>query len=109
MKQIGIIAITAMLLLGTSNCTTERKSNVETNQELSVTGEIIAIEKGTDGYMATLKDSDGKEYIATISIVNLSKSGGEYKAHNVGDNITVRGNSWKDDKGKIHITVTDLK
>jgi len=82
---------------------------VENNQELSVTGQITAIENGKDGYMATINDSDGKEYVATISIVNLNKSGGEYKAHNIGDKITVRGSYWKDGEGKIHITVSVLK
>lgn len=57
---------------------------------MAVTGTITAIENGTDGYTATIKDAEGKEYDATISIVNLNKSGSEYKAYNIGDTITVK-------------------
>ncbi|MBO9660920.1 MAG: hypothetical protein J7527_19005 [Chitinophagaceae bacterium] len=76
---------------------------------LNVTGVISKIENGKDGYMATLKDSTGKEFVATISIVNLQKSGGEFKRYKEGDKITVAGPSWKDEAGLEHITVASLK
>ncbi len=76
---------------------------------LNVTGIISKIENGKDGYMATLKDSTGKEFVATISIVNLQKSGGAFKRYKEGDKITVGGPSWKDETNLEHITVTSLK
>lgn len=80
-----------------------------TSDTLTVTGVISKIENGKDGYMATLKDSTGKEFVATISIVNLQKSGGEFKRFKEGDKITVAGPSWKDEANLEHITVTSLK
>ena len=76
---------------------------------LNVTGVISKIENGKDGYMATLKDSTGKEVVATISIVNLQKSGGQFKRYKEGEKISVAGPSWKDDAGLMHITVTSLQ
>ncbi|MET0466348.1 MAG: hypothetical protein ABW007_24540 [Chitinophagaceae bacterium] len=76
---------------------------------LKVTGVISKIENGKDGYMATLKDSTGKEFVATISIVNLQKSGGHFKRYKEGEKITVSGPSWKDDSNLEHITVTNLE
>lgn len=112
MKQIGIITILAMgLFLGASSCAvkTKTQTSVENNHELSITGEITAIENGKDGYTTTIKDVDGKIYYATISIVNLQKSGSEYKAYKIGDKITVKGPEWKDGEGKTHIIVYELK
>jgi len=76
---------------------------------MKVTGVISKIENGKDGYMATLKDPAGKEFIATISIINLQKSGGQFKRYKEGDKITVAGPGWKDDAGQDHIMVTSLE
>lgn len=76
---------------------------------LKVTGIISKIENGKDGYMATLKDTTGKEFVATISIVNLQKSGGKFKRFKEGEKITVTGPSWKDERSVEHITVTGLE
>ena len=76
--------------------------------EFSVTGKITGIEKGKDGYMATIEDSTGKKYTATISIVNLQKSGGTYKAHEVGETITVQGPGWSDSTGNTFIMAKQL-
>jgi lysyl-tRNA synthetase class II len=111
MKQIAIIVTLAIVLLGTSNCATKTKtrSSEENAQGLAITGQITAIENGKDGYTATIKDANGKLYYATISIVNLRKSGGEYKSYKIGDKITVQGNTWKDAEGRSHITVSKLE
>ena len=110
MKQIGIIAILA-IVLGASSCATKRKiqTGIENNQELLITGEVTGIENGKDGYIATIKDKNGELYYATISIINLQKSAGEYKSYKIGDKITVEGANWKDAEGKTHITVHQLK
>ncbi|HET8574144.1 MAG TPA: hypothetical protein VFL76_09755 [Edaphocola sp.] len=112
MGQIGTNAILAIgLLFGTAGCTTSHKlsAKVENHQELSVTGEITAIENGKDGYVATVKDDRGKLYYVTVSFVNLQKGGGEYKTHKSGDVITVKGAQWTDTEGKMHITAYLLK
>lgn len=112
MKQTVILAALALSLVGATSCSSTKKSTdstVENNKELSVTGEVTAVENGKDGYMATIKDAAGKAYTATISIVNLQKSGGQYKRYNVGDKISVKGPSWKDQEGKTYITVKELK
>ncbi len=76
---------------------------------MEVTGEIVKIENGKDGYMATVKDSDNKNYVVTISIVNLQKSGGTYKQFQTGEHIWAKGTFWKDDSGQIYITAKDIK
>ncbi|MDA3614614.1 hypothetical protein [Polluticaenibacter yanchengensis] len=87
---------------------TEMKDE-NTNKEIEVSGKIIKIENGKDGYMATLDIGDGKTYVATISVVNLQKSNSEYKAHKEGETITVKGPSWTDDAGIIYIKAESLK
>jgi len=111
MKKIGFIAVMAIGLLGTLSCSVKKvpQNATEKEQTLTVTGEIISIENGKDGYMATLVDVNGKESVVTISIVNLNKYGGTYKKHNVGDKITAKGPFWKDSDNKIHITAQELK
>ncbi|MBF9255668.1 hypothetical protein I2I11_20390 [Pontibacter sp. 172403-2] len=110
MKQIRRIAILAVGLLGAGGCATKPQAQIsaESNQELSVTGEITARENGKDGYTATIEDPIGNLYYATISIVNLQKSGGKYQSFEIGDKITVQGNNWRDAEGKSHITVHKL-
>jgi len=110
MKKVGIIAILALGILGTSACASKKTTptTTEKQQTMTVSGEIIAIENGKDGYMATIKDGKGKEYVATISIVNLNKSGGTYKSHKVGDKITVKGPFWKGGNNTTYITVAEL-
>ncbi len=76
---------------------------------ITVNGRVTEIEDGKDGYTATIKNTNGDEYIATISVVNLQKGSGNYKKYAVGDSITVKGTLWEDDKGKNYITVEELQ
>lgn len=85
--------------------TTEPKAE---ETETTVTGKITGIEKGKDGYMATLEDSTGKKFTATISMINLQKSGGTYKTHEVGETITVKGPGWSDSTGNTFIMAKQL-
>ncbi len=112
MKKLILIG---SLMLGTFtiiSCTANKTAQSATadgnNIEVSTRGTITHIENGKDGYMATVKDAEGKEYIATISIVNLHKSGSAFKRYEVGDTITVKGPSWQDEQGKIYIKVEKL-
>lgn len=108
MKHIGIIVILAIGLLGINTCTTRtNKIIVENNQKLSITGEITAIQNGKDGFTATIKDANGKEYYATISFVNSHGSG--RGSNYIGNKITVKGSYWKDGKGGIHVTVDEYE
>lgn len=111
MKKNIFIPLLAIGLLATSCCSTKKAAQnpTEKNQTITVSGEVTLIENGKDGYMATIVDANGMENIATISIVNLNKSGGKFKRYNVGDKVTVKGTSWKDGEKKTYITVSELK
>lgn len=107
--SIGLL----FMIASASSCSNQKKaaetSQASEQQELEVTGEILKIENGKDGYMATVKDSNLKSYVVTISIVNLQKSGGTYKQYQVGEHIWAKGTFWKDDAGQIYITAKDVK
>lgn len=122
MKQRLLVTVLGIGFLGLTACNNEQgaKENEKpatpqateeskpAETETQVSGKITGIENGKDGYMATIEDSTGHTYTATISIVNLQKSGGTYKAHTVGETITVKGPSWKDEAGKTYIMVKQL-
>jgi len=94
----------------TKNKTTDQGENQVTMQQtITITGEIITVENGKDGYMATIKTAENKEYTATISVVNLQKNGGVFKRYEVGDTVTVTGTYWSTDEGKEYITATAIK
>jgi hypothetical protein len=103
-----ILIIFPIVLL--SSCNTQKiTTNTELEQKtITLSGEVTAIVNGKDGYTATIKDKNGAESYATISIINLQKSNGNYKSCKVGDAITVTGEYWKDAESKIHIIVNDL-
>ena len=95
-----------------SSCNTQKITTTNTEMEqktITITGDVTAIQKGKDGYTATIKDKNGTESYATISMVNLQNSSGTYKSSQVGDTITVTGEYWKDAEGKIHIKANDIK
>lgn len=111
MKYLLITALFSVMTLTFSSCKTAKandSTHVE-NENLRVKGKIIHIENGKDGYMATLLTTDNKEYIATISIVNLNKRGQKYKKYDVGETISIEGPFWKDDSGKTYITAYKLQ
>ncbi|RZJ74892.1 MAG: hypothetical protein EOO45_07280 [Flavobacterium sp.] len=73
----------------------------------TVTGSVVSINQGKDGYTAEIKDARGVAYFATISIPNLDNAK-QYRAVKVGDNITVTGEEWEME-GKKQIKATELK
>ena len=121
MKKKAMIALFALAAVSFTSCNTskakaeeetpveETQKPAEMDQTITVTGEVVNIESGKDGYMATVKTAEGKEYTATISIVNLQKSGGTFKRYEVGDTATVTGKSWSNDEGKQYITATAIE
>ncbi len=121
MKKIIVSTILGLAVVSFTACGTDStppKEEIPAEQAIapekpadtiySATGKITKIENGKDGYMATLQDDKNKTYIATISIVNLQKSGGTYKKHDVGDTITVNGTGWQDNEGNTFIMVKQL-
>lgn len=111
MKKIILLGILLSGAFTITDCTankTAQSTAADDKMIISASGTITHIENGKDGYMATIRDANGKEYTATISIVNLQKSGSNYKRYQIGDAITVKGPSWNDDKGRIYITAEKL-
>lgn len=95
------------------SCNNQKKVTAATQtadqKEMEATGEIVKIENGKDGYMATVKDKNNKNYVVTISIVNLQKSGGTFKRFEVGEKIKAKGTFWQDDAGNTYITAKNVE
>lgn len=109
MKKILLAGCLIVSTISIISCTASKMTDSASKSSVSATGTITHIENGKDGYMATIKDTAGKEYIATISIVNLQKGGSQFKRYEVGDTISVQGPSWEDEQGKVYITAEKLK
>lgn len=111
MKNL-VLALFTVTTLVTTGCVC-KKNKVETteqNQEnVTVTGKVISVTNGKDGYTAVLQVADKKMYNATISRINLQKTGSDYKRYEEGDTITVTGSTWVDTEGVTYITVTELQ
>lgn len=56
----------------------------------SYNGKIESIENGKDGYVAVLKDEDGGSFEAIFSIPNMGTS---YKRFEVGDELSIKGDT----------------
>lgn len=54
------------------------------------TGTVTEITNGKDGYMATIKADDDKEYTALMSILNLQK---DFTRFTVGERVKVAGDT----------------
>lgn len=109
MKRIIVVLFLVLGVVIVMSSCLPQKSAMAPGSTVSMTGTIINIENGKDGYMATIRDDRGVECIATISIVNLQKTGSKYVRRNVGDKITVSGPYWKDNNGKVRITAELLR
>lgn len=106
-----ILVLFSIVTLATTSCVC-KKSNVsdtsQNQQTVTVTGKIISIANGKDGYTAVIQDASKKLYSATISRINLQKTGSNYKQYETGEKITVSGSTWEDAEGTTYITVTKL-
>lgn len=125
-KQIlNMVAVVAVLAL--SSCDSSKKSTEEGTKdtteviqeetgnaipeeeqkiEVSVAGTVQEINRGKDGYTAKIIDETGKVYNATISIPNL-KDSKQYRSVQVGDKISVKGESFQSDVDN-YIVVREL-
>lgn len=72
----------------------------------AISGKVISIENGKDGYTAKINTDKNEVYFATISIVNL---GGpeKFKRFKEGDEVSLKGEIWKIDTEK-HIKVKEI-
>lgn len=61
--------------------------------DITVKGEVTEITRGKDGYMAKIKDGQGKLYTATISIPNMTDPK-QFRAVKVGEVISVTGTTF---------------
>lgn len=111
MKNLVLALFTVTTLVTTGCvCKKNKMETTEQNQEnVTVTGKITSVTNGKDGYIAVLQADDNKMYTATISRINLQKSGSEYKRYEEGDTITVTGSTWVDTEGVTYVTVTELQ
>ena len=73
----------------------------------TVSGKVSAIQKGKDGYTATIENTKGRTYFGTISIPNMNNNPQLFKQAEIGDTITVKGEVWKMGKEK-QITVREI-
>lgn len=74
---------------------------------ITVSGTVLAINTGKDGYTAKLETAEKAIYFATISHSNL-KDHSQYRSAKVGDKIEVKGDSWKMGE-ENQVTVRELK
>jgi RecG-like helicase len=91
-------SILSLIILSILSC-----SSVKT---ATVSGKVSAIQKGKDGYTATIENTKGKIYYGTISIPNLINPQ-LFKQAEIGDTLVVKGEVWKMGKEK-QITVREI-
>lgn len=108
-KSYALIILTAGLFM--NSCTTNKTNTDSTLEEhqIVVNGKVTELEKGKDGYMATIETKKGEHYKATISIINFQKNNQEYKTLNIGDEVSVEGPTWSDADGNKYIKVEKMK
>jgi hypothetical protein len=92
--QFGTSLIISCILFSTSCSTTKGYS-----------GTVQSIERGKDGYTATMKDNKGTDFDAVFSIPKLEKN---YKKVNVGDQVKVFGDTIHL-ANKTRVIVTKIK
>ena len=127
MKKQIVSVVSVVAVLAISSCDSSKKSTEEVTKdttevvqeetgnaipeeeqkvEVSVVGTVQEINRGKDGYTAKITDEAGKVYNATISIPNL-KDPKQYRSVQVGDKITVKGESFQSDVDN-YIVVREL-
>ena len=80
-------------------------TSCSTSREYSAAGTVEAIEFGKDGYTASLKDKDNKNFDALFSVVRLQK---DYKVLKVGDMVSLSGDTIHLDN-KIRVLVKRIR
>ena len=74
---------------------------------VTISGKVLEVQNGKDGYTAKLSGNEGAVYFATISIPNLDDPK-QYRSVKVGETVTVSGEVFKVGE-EDHIKVTVLQ
>lgn len=88
-----------MLFIFIISCASKKDKN-------TISGKVMSIEKGKDGYTAKINTNKNEVYFAIISIVNL---GGpqNYKQLQKGEEVSLKGEIWKTET-ENHIKVKEI-
>ena len=72
----------------------------------TISGKVVSVEFGKDGYTAKINTAKNEVYFAVISIVNV---GGpqNYKQLKEGEEVSLKGEIWKTET-ENHIKVTEI-
>nr|WP_315195100.1 hypothetical protein [uncultured Flavobacterium sp.] len=99
MKNILRFSAVLMLLFFAVSCACMKDKN-------TISGKVVAVEFGKDGYTAKIDTDKGEVYFATISIVNV---GGpqNYKLLKEGEEVSLKGEIWKNETEK-HMKVKEI-
>ncbi|RKR10705.1 hypothetical protein C8C83_2384 [Flavobacterium sp. 90] len=99
MKNLKRVSLLLVLMAFVISCACMKDKN-------AISGKVISIENGKDGYTAKINTDKNEVYFATISIVNL---GGpeKFKRFKEGDEVSLKGEIWKTDTEK-HIKVKEI-
>ncbi|MGQ7946227.1 hypothetical protein [Flavobacterium sp. WC2509] len=99
MKNILRFSAILMLLVFLISCACIKNKN-------TISGKVIAVEFGKDGYTAKINSDKNEVYFAIISIVNV---GGpqNYKLLKEGEEVSLKGEIWKTET-ENHIKVKEI-
>ncbi|HSD07201.1 hypothetical protein [Flavobacterium sp.] len=99
MKNTVQFLLAVMLLAFAVSCAIMKDKN-------AISGKVVAIEFGKDGYTAKVNTNKNEIYFALISIVNV---GGpqNYKLLKEGEEVSLRGEIWKTDT-ENHMKVKEI-
>lgn len=99
MKKIFKFSVLLMFLTFVISCACMKDKD-------TVSGKVVSVDFGKDGYTARITTAKNEVYFATISIVNV---GGpeKYKKLKEGDEVSLKGEIWKNDN-ENHIKVTQI-
>ncbi|REH00063.1 hypothetical protein [Flavobacterium aquicola] len=99
MKNINRFLAVLMILTFVVSCACMKDKN-------TVSGKVVTVEFGKDGYTAKINTDKNEVYLALISIVNV---GGpqNYKQLKEGDEVSLKGEIWKTET-ENHIKVKEI-
>jgi hypothetical protein len=106
-KKIIILIWGTLFLLILPSCTSlENTDGTEINSDINISGKVMDIQHGKDGYIVTIKTGNDKLYYSLVSLPNLGKNNAFY-TFKKGENVAVQGKFWQLD-GKNRLTVRKI-
>lgn len=99
MKNTIRFSVFLMFLIFVISCACIKDKN-------TISGKVVGVEFGKDGYTAKINTDKNEVYYATVSIVNV---GGpqNYKQLKEGEEVAVKGEIWKTET-ENHIKVKEI-